>query len=60
MLRGQCLDRRIEDKTFLISEIAEREKRRNAEGAMIHWTFTTEKAREKLKKAYPIKESKPL
>jgi hypothetical protein len=25
--------------------------------ATIDWTFTTEKAREKLKKAYPVKES---
>ena len=60
VLRGQCLDRRIEDKTFLISEIAAWEQRRNAEGAMVDWSFTTEKAREKLKKAYPVKESQPL
>ena len=52
--RGQCLDRRIEDKGFLVSEIAAWEKRRNDEGATIDWTFTTEKAREKLKKAYPV------
>jgi transposase len=60
VLRGQCLDRRIEDKAFLISEIAAWETRRNAEGAMIDWSFTTEKAREKLKKAYPVKESQSL
>jgi hypothetical protein len=57
VLRGQCLDRRIADKTFLVSEIAAWEKRRNDDGATIDWTFTTEKAREKLKKAYPVKES---
>ena len=57
VLRGQCLDRRIEDRGFLISEIAAWEKRRNDDGATIDWTFTTEKARQKLKKAYPVKES---
>ena len=57
VLRGQCLDRRIEDKAFLISEIAAWEKSRNDSGATIEWTFTTEKARQKLKKAYPVKES---
>ena len=57
VLRGQCLDRRIKDKAFLVSEIAAWEKRRNDDGATIDWTFTTEKARQKLKKAYPVKES---
>jgi len=57
VLRSQCLDRRIEDKTRLIREIAAWEKRRNAEKARIKWMFTTEKAREKLRKAYPVKES---
>jgi transposase len=60
VLRGQCLDRRIEDKAFLISEIAAWEARRNADGATIDSSFTNEKAREKLKKAYPVKESEPL
>jgi len=57
VLRSQCLDRRIDDKDHLISEIAAWEKRRNADGARINWMFTTEKAREKLRKAYPVKES---
>jgi len=57
VLRGQCLDRRIEDKTRLIREIAAWEKQRNVAKAKIKWMFTTEKAREKLGKAYPVKES---
>jgi len=57
VLRSQCLDRRIDDKTKLVAEIAAWEQRRNAEGAQINWMFTTQKAREKLRKAYPVKES---
>jgi hypothetical protein len=57
VLRGQCLDRRIDDKDLLIAEIDAWERQRNAEGARINWMFTTEKAREKLRKAYPINES---
>ena len=57
VLRSQCLDRRIENKEQITAEIAAWEQRRNAERAQINWMFTTEKAREKLRKAYPIKES---
>jgi transposase len=57
VLRGQCLDRRIDDKQVIVAEVAAWEQRRNAEGAQIQWMFTTEKAREKLRKAYPVKES---
>ena len=57
VLRSQCLDRRIDDKDKLIAEIAAWERQRNAEKAQINWMFTTEKAREKLRKAYPVKES---
>ena len=57
VLRSQCLDRRIDDKETILAEVAAWEKPRNAEGAQIQWMFTTEKAREKLRKAYPVKES---
>jgi transposase len=57
VLRGQCLDRRIDNKNQLVTEIAAWEKQRNADKAQINWMFTTEKAREKLRKAYPVKES---
>jgi len=29
------------------------QRQRNASGARIHWTFTTQKARDKLARAYP-------
>jgi hypothetical protein len=57
VLRGQCLDRRIDDKDVLIREIHAWEQQRNAQGARINWMFTTDKAREKLRKAYPVNES---
>ena len=57
VLRGQCLNRRIDDKGILIREIDAWEQQRNAEGARINWMFTTDKAREKLRKAYPVNES---
>jgi transposase len=57
VLRSQCLERRISDKNIIIAEVDAWETRRNAEGAQITWMFTTEKAREKLRKAYPVKES---
>jgi transposase len=57
VLRSQCLDRRIDSKERITVEIAAWEQRRNAEQARINWMFTTEKARDKLRKAYPVKES---
>lgn len=57
VLRSQCLDRRIENKATLIAEIAAWERRRNREKAKIEWMFTTQKARERLGNAYPVKES---
>jgi transposase len=53
VLRSQCLDRRIESRGRLESEIAAWEKQRNASGARINWMFTAEKAREKMRRAYP-------
>ena len=57
VLRGQCLDRRIDDKERLIREVNAWERQRNTEKARIKWMFTTEKAREKLRRAYPANES---
>jgi hypothetical protein len=54
VLRGQCLDRRIDDPKRLISEIAACEQQRNVDGACINWMFTTEKARAKMGRAYPV------
>ena len=62
VLRGQCLDRRIDDANWLRREITAWQRQRNAAGARIKWMFTTDKARAKLGRAYPAtaKESKSL
>jgi hypothetical protein len=53
VLKGQCLDRRIDDRARLEQELAAWERERNAAGARITWMFTTEKARAKMRRAYP-------
>ena len=63
VLRGQCLDRRIDSQQQLISEIAAWERQRNTSRARIKWMFTTDKARAKMGRSYPklsTKESKSL
>ena len=52
VLRGQCLDRRIDNRERLKREIAAWERQRNAAGACVKWMFTTEKARAKMGRAY--------
>ncbi|WP_432735070.1 IS630 family transposase [Ralstonia solanacearum] len=54
VLRSQCLDRRIDCRDRLITEVAAWEQLRNASGARINWMFSTETARKKLAKAYPV------
>jgi transposase len=53
VLARQCLDRRIETLSRLIAEIAAWEKQRNAARIRVNWSFTTEKARTKMGRAYP-------
>jgi transposase len=53
VLKGQCLDRRIDNPAELAREIAAWERRRNASGARVKWMFTTDKARTKMGRAYP-------
>lgn len=53
VLRGQCLDRRIDNPKSLRREIAAWERQRNASKARIKWMFTTDKARAKMDRAYP-------
>ena len=62
VLRNQCLDRRIGERTALETEIKAWQAARNEAGARIQWKFTTQTARSKLARAYPdmAKESKPL
>jgi hypothetical protein len=61
VLRGHCLDRRIDDTKRLRREIAAWQRQRNATRARIKWMFTTDKARAKMGHAYPdAKESQSL
>jgi transposase len=53
VLASQCLDRRIESFSRLVAEVAAWEKQRNAAHVRVHWSFTTEKARAKMRRAYP-------
>jgi len=57
---GQCLDRRIPDKATLVAEVANWERRRNAEKARINWMFTVDRARVKLRRAYPTPADQPV
>ena len=54
VLANQCLDRRIADKLFLISEVAAWEDERNIQAVSPNWHFSTHDARIKLKRLYPI------
>src|SRR6201997_1753808 len=45
VLRGQCLDRRIDDPKRLRRKITAWERQRNAARSRIKWMFTTDKAR---------------
>lgn len=53
VLKQQCLDRRIGDRTTLEREIAAWQAARNASGAKIQWMFDVARAREKMGRAYP-------
>lgn len=53
VLNGQCLDRRIPDIETLKTQIAAWQQTRNEQKIGVDWQFTTEKARQKLKRLYP-------
>lgn len=53
VLKGQCLDRRIDNRERLERELAAWQQQRNTAGACIRWMFTTDKARAKMGRAYP-------
>ena len=52
-LSRQCLDRRIENKQKMISEVNAWNVQRNEKKVKAIWRFTTDDARIKLKKLYP-------
>lgn len=49
----QCLSRRIPDEQTLKREVAALEEERNTARATVHWRFTSQDARIKLKRIYP-------
>lgn len=53
ILSRQCLDRRIDSKETMTSEVAAWEQTRNTNESKIDWQFTTANARIKLKRLYP-------
>jgi hypothetical protein len=53
VLNRQCLDRRIPDQDFLISEIKACQDERNDQVVEVHWRFTTTDAQIKLIHLYP-------
>jgi DDE superfamily endonuclease len=56
VLAGQCLDRRMESKDLVATETSAWEVERNRLEAKVRWRFTTEDARIKLEKLYPVLE----
>jgi hypothetical protein len=54
VLSGQCLDRRMDTKEFVVSEVVAWEAERNQNEAKVRWRFTTDQARIKLEKLYPV------
>ncbi len=53
-LQRQCLDRRLGDRVTLEREVAAWVVARNGTATPIDWRFTTEDARIKLKRLYPV------
>ncbi len=55
VLKKECLDRRIAERSMLVSEIATWQRTRNAAREKIRWMFTVDKARTKMGRAYPTR-----
>jgi hypothetical protein len=53
-LSSQCLDRRMDRQDLVATEVAAWEEERNVSEAKVRWRFTTEDARIKLEKLYPV------
>jgi len=54
VLSRQCLDRRIADIDTLKQEVQAHQTQRDAQGTKVNWRFTTDDARIKLKRLYPL------
>jgi len=57
VVSGQCLDQRIGEEEMLRQEIAAWEAERNTQQVKVNWRFTTQDARIKLKRLYPVLEA---
>jgi hypothetical protein len=57
VLTGQCLKRRIDDIEIVVKEARSWQESRNNKNAKVNWQFTTEDARIKLYRLYPIIDS---
>jgi len=54
VLARQCLNRRLDDRATMEREVAAWVAARNGAATTIDWQFTTEDARIKLKRLYPV------
>lgn len=54
VLTSQCLSRRIASQNSLSRQVGAWSKHRNKHNAKANWRFTTQDARVKLKKLYPV------
>ena len=54
VLSRQCLSRRMPDKRTLATEVSAWERDRNNVKVLIDWQFTTQDARIRLKRLYPV------
>lgn len=54
VLSSQCLNRRIPDRETLEAEVNAWQERRNRAKVTIHWQFTAQDARIKLRRLYPV------
>jgi DDE superfamily endonuclease len=54
VMAGQCLDRRIDNKELVTSEVSSWNEERNRLEAKVRWQFTMEDARIKLERLYPV------
>jgi hypothetical protein len=54
VLQRQCLNRRIPNQAYLKREVAAWEKERNKKTVKVDWQFTTQDARIKLRRLYPV------
>jgi DDE superfamily endonuclease len=54
VLAGQCLGRRMDSAELVRAEATAWEEQRNRREAKVRWQFTTEQARVKLERLYPV------